>query len=151
MDIDLFHPARNPETAAFYSAYKKDLPGEHGIDPEDNEFTHLNAPSDDIEADADSESDDDDEEMESVSEREWNTRKTLTSEEIRQEILQRADRGEDLAEGDELMSPSKFLEAHLPSSSDALLPGDYENIRMLSPRKRPSSKLAKQAFDPVSP
>lgn len=141
--------ARNPETSAFYKTYMRDLPGADEADPEDNEFAHLNVEADDVEADADYESDNGDEEMESGSEAGEGGKKTITTNEILRIVQEKEERGEDLVDDEELMDAEEYVRHHMPSS-DALMPGEYDNIKIISPRKRPGTKIVRKDVDVVS-
>jgi len=125
------------------------LPGTEGADLEDDEFKHLNNPVDDVEADADLESDNGDEEMESGSEAGGQDSRTISTNEVLRRIQEKADNGEDLVDDTELIDADDYVGQFMPSS-DAPLAGDYDNIRAISPRKRPGTKIIRREVDVVS-
>ncbi|PVF95558.1 hypothetical protein CPB86DRAFT_763810 [Serendipita vermifera] len=126
---------RNTQTRPFFEAYQRDLPGASGDREEHDEFAHLNQIVDEVDADADAESDaHSDSEMEEHSEEEV-LGQTYTHGDLRREIQERRDRGDDLIYADDLQDAEDFVNQHM-ASSDAPMPGDYDHIEEVPVVKR---------------
>jgi hypothetical protein len=90
---------------------------------------------DEVDADADAESDaHSDSEMEEHSDEEGPSR-TYTHDDLRREIQEKRDRGEDLIYAEDLQDAEDFFNHHMPSS-DAPMPGDYDHIEEVPVVKR---------------
>ncbi|KAG8853606.1 hypothetical protein FRC20_001189, partial [Serendipita sp. 405] len=128
---DMDSIAANPETAAFFNSYAKDLPGGEDEDPE---FAHLRVgvkPMEDADEDGDIE--------ESGSEAGMSAMSEDVDIRYRKEMIEGSEPGEEALEhDDELLDAERYVNAHMPSSDG--FGDEYGNIEHVALERRPFIK-----------
>ncbi|KAG8835230.1 hypothetical protein FRC17_004792 [Serendipita sp. 399] len=139
---DLDGIAANPETAAFFNSYRKDLPGEQEEEEEDPEFAHLRVEVKTIE-DVDEDGD-----IESGSE----AGMSVMSEEAEVREFKQAwavseVEGEETFEPEDLLDAERYVNAHMPSSDG--FGEEYGNIQHVTLERRPFIKPPQQIQEDI--
>ncbi|KAG8802454.1 hypothetical protein FRC18_007544 [Serendipita sp. 400] len=136
---DMDSIAANPETAAFFNSYAKDLPGGEDEDPE---FAHLRVgvkPMEDADEDGDIE--------ESGSEAGMSAMSEDVDIRYRKEMIEGSEPGEEALEHDELLDAERYVNAHMPSSDG--FGDEYGNIEHVALERRPFIKPPQRTQDDI--